>query len=647
MSVKHFEKIALQDMANLTSKSDSAFLNVMVDHLNLAQNYCINIHKREFYQIIISLILDNIILDHSALPASLIYFHGNIERIESLQHFIKEPVAIVNKAIAPIQNSTLKYDDAIQLQSMIRGLISKNNLKKSKMQIDFSLRTSIPYKSAIVEDDQHLIKVYKTYSSNKLKMNQELQVLEERISNIEIPLYLTKLWIEFRLWYMKVEKETKSFPTAEQVDHWLSADLLIIENDILAQSFKDFDYKPETKSDKESDLEFNTRLFLQYWPLDKLDEHWNLGHSKYLLYATKLKSEIEKCKNDLPMKLKEDLQAAITESIKDLKGKKPKKEKKAKKPKGEKIKKLKDPTGGWTIDQMLEELGKLGILRPLAKNKNSILFFNNGEAAGTISEFYLKSVKYIQWPLLAKNEVKVDTIVEQAPTKSKKDSKAKVAPVAEPVIKKVGVNCLLYGKDHSLMLNYCEKIAYNSSALFLMLVPSQMKGLYEDPIELSKLFYMIFTVAKSFSPAIIIVDEADMIFAKKLKNCDFNPKRFKKELVKQTKGIKPIDHVQIIGLSTCPNESDIVGLSNYFNNLVSLPRVRLDEIICRLDQLKGIAIGVDLAKYKDKLYGSSYEGVLEFEDFVKGHPSEELISNYAMNIEKIDWTAYDCLSKSN
>eukprot|EP00835_Amoeboradix_gromovi_P004593 NODE_367_length_10044_cov_0.769432.p2 type:complete len:660 gc:universal NODE_367_length_10044_cov_0.769432:5733-3754(-) len=657
MSVKYYEKMALDDMAKFKAKLGKDALISMLEHLNFAQKYCLNIHKQEYYQIIISHILDELLIDISNAESSdfgkILYFSGNTDRLLPFFPFLATDAV---PELLPFQSLEIRYDDAILLQALIRGLLEKLKFLKNKKQIEAKLRLSIPYSELTDKEPEYVHKIKDQFKINKATANNELLAVKTRIENIEIPLFLTKVWVEFRLWYMKIEKDCKCYPTVDQVDQWVGTDLLALESDYLQNSFKDFENKDDPRSEKDSDLEYYCKAFVQLWPLDKVDDHWHSGHSKYLLYSKALKGEIMSAKDNLSVQLKAELLAAVAESKCNLKtkvikekNKKKVKTEKPKKVKTEKPKKVKDPTNGWSIDQILEELGRLRIFN-LAENKNNIVFRNTIDQSNTIAEYYSRSINMVQLPLLAKHAVEyirpAEAITPKA-TKTKSVSvklknDSKVAPSTEDKAKPIGCRTLMHGKDVKLMKDQCTNIAYHSSAMLLTLVPSSMKGVYEEAADVAKLIYMILTVAKLFKPTVLVIEDIDLIFAKKLKSCDFNPKRFKKELIKQSKSLKPSDFVQIVGIAASPSESDVSSLKSYFNKILHLPGIREDEVLIRLEQISSQVSLVDVVKFKKMLCGISYEDFIAFEKYVLTHPNEGLILKYISSIEMTNWKLYNC-----
>ena len=100
---------------------------------------------------------------------------------------------------------------------------------------------------------------------------------------------------------------------------------------------------------------------------------------------------------------------------------------------------------------------------------------------------------------------------------------------------------------------------------------SNIEGNYTDRSSTNKLLYMAFTVAKEFQPAIIFMDDTDMVFPKKKKST--GPARVKKPLTdfKKAKYIKEDDRVLFIGLTNKPQEGNMKEMRTFFEKKIYFP----------------------------------------------------------------------------
>ena len=84
---------------------------------------------------------------------------------------------------------------------------------------------------------------------------------------------------------------------------------------------------------------------------------------------------------------------------------------------------------------------------------------------------------------------------------------------------------------------------------------------------------MAFKVGRAQCPAIIYIDNIEMVFAKKVPKDDTtDPKRIKKDLLKSLKGLSPSDRVIFIGTSYKPWEADIKALVPIFDKHIFIPK---------------------------------------------------------------------------
>lgn len=84
---------------------------------------------------------------------------------------------------------------------------------------------------------------------------------------------------------------------------------------------------------------------------------------------------------------------------------------------------------------------------------------------------------------------------------------------------------------------------------------------------------MVFKVAKANPPAIIYLENAEMVFAKKIPKDDLSdPKRIKKDLLKQYKSLSADQRVMIIGTSTKPWDGEAKVMSPVFEKTIWVPK---------------------------------------------------------------------------
>ncbi|XP_046405382.1 dynein regulatory complex protein 11-like [Ischnura elegans] len=96
---------------------------------------------------------------------------------------------------------------------------------------------------------------------------------------------------------------------------------------------------------------------------------------------------------------------------------------------------------------------------------------------------------------------------------------------------------------------------------------------YPGKTGLTMLIHLVNKVSRLLQPAIIYMENAEKTFLKRVPKTDTSdPKRLKKELPKLVKGIGPEDRIMVIGLSSCPWESDQKSLASAYNKFIILPR---------------------------------------------------------------------------
>ncbi len=99
---------------------------------------------------------------------------------------------------------------------------------------------------------------------------------------------------------------------------------------------------------------------------------------------------------------------------------------------------------------------------------------------------------------------------------------------------------------------------------------------FQGKANVTKMMHMVFKVARAMKPAIVYIDDAEMVFAKKVPKDDTSdPKRIKKDLLKYLKGLKAEDRVIVIGASSKPWDAD-KALSSSYERIIYIPKPNYD-----------------------------------------------------------------------
>ena len=124
---------------------------------------------------------------------------------------------------------------------------------------------------------------------------------------------------------------------------------------------------------------------------------------------------------------------------------------------------------------------------------------------------------------------------------------------------------LLYGAKGSGKTMLVNAIANEIGAWVFNLTPKNTAGLFVGKSNVTKMVHMAYKVAKAHAPAIIYIDNVEMIFAKKVPKDDTSdPKRLKKDILKFAKGVGVSDHVILIGTSNKPWDADVKAMLPLF-----------------------------------------------------------------------------------
>ncbi|KAK4471393.1 hypothetical protein MN116_004825 [Schistosoma mekongi] len=90
---------------------------------------------------------------------------------------------------------------------------------------------------------------------------------------------------------------------------------------------------------------------------------------------------------------------------------------------------------------------------------------------------------------------------------------------------------------------------------------------------LRMLVHLVFKVGKLLQPSVILINDCEKMFQKKLPKTDLtDPKRLKKELPKAMKILTPTDRVLLIGCSSSPFNADIRPFCRLYQKIILIPR---------------------------------------------------------------------------
>ncbi|KAJ3220708.1 Dynein regulatory complex protein 11 [Clydaea vesicula] len=255
------------------------------------------------------------------------------------------------------------------------------------------------------------------------------------------------------------------------------------------------------------------------------------------------------------------------------KGGKGKKEKKGKKG-GKKGKKEKDLTANRTMESLIEELVQTGILQKVPKlsidefkgehnlfgnlNKSSLIEPTLGELQRLVCEYCILPLGFPVQPVITEQEKEV-LPKEQVDTTS----------LRVPSIPTV----MFFGAKGTGKTSLVNAIASEAGAHIFNLTPKNTAGQFVGKPNVTKMVHMVFKVAKAQAPSIIYIDNIELIFAKKIpKDDQTDPKRIKKDLLKNLKSLTNLDRVILIGSTSKPWEAELKVILPIFEKFIFCPK---------------------------------------------------------------------------
>ena len=205
----------------------------------------------------------------------------------------------------------------------------------------------------------------------------------------------------------------------------------------------------------------------------------------------------------------------------------------------------KDLTADRTIESLYAELVELGIVQPVPPEHTLDAYAGDINVLGST----LERNKYFPDPSMAQVRQMVTELA--------------ILPLGasgETVHSTIPGHCktlLLYGCKDTGKTALAHAIANHTGAVFFNLSPRNTDGKYPGKKETTLMIHMVFKVARTMQPAVIYVDELEKVFlSDKKKLREYKSKelfsRVKKDLLKETKGMKKGERVMIVGCSSEP-----------------------------------------------------------------------------------------------
>ena len=310
-------------------------------------------------------------------------------------------------------------------------------------------------------------------------------------------------------------------------------------------------------------LQEKTDKFVNVWEKkDETDKAFNKFDTEMIKEEVKPKveKEIEKVVDKMM-----EMELENLELLMGKKGKK-KKKKKAKKTKKKKAKKMPPALkliAKKTTYELLNELFVLGIAKKINKPHRIVDFQGEYNFIGSVMEDKKEPV-----PDSSLAQVR-NSVVEWG-----------ILPIGSKAIHENtvrnggGIKSMLFlGPQGTGKTKLAKTIAYETSSLFLDISPAIIENTYPEKKGEDKLVATVMRVAKELQPAVIYIDECEMVFpAKKKKKKGKKekkgkgPSRIKLQLNKLKKAyLKKTDRVLIIGCTNCVGEMSAPDATKFFD----------------------------------------------------------------------------------
>ncbi len=139
-------------------------------------------------------------------------------------------------------------------------------------------------------------------------------------------------------------------------------------------------------------------------------------------------------------------------------------------------------------------------------------------------------------------------------------------------------------------------IANEVGATLFDLSPANILGKYPGKDGLKMLIHLVSKVGKALEPTVILINDCEKQFAKKLskQDKDLDPKRLKKVLPKFMKGVKSPDRFLLVGTTSSPFDAPPKPLCKQFSSIIMIPRPDYASRYCKFFQRLGFLLDFSL-----------------------------------------------------
>ncbi len=491
----------------------------------------------------------------------------------------------------------------VLVQKRLKGVIARAKIQKMRQEELYFLGMADKPKSLEEEKKDSAAKVREIEATRKKVQKEVYEDYRNAITDAKDSIKLNeefdmrdKMYDERMLWIIDYRRDHKGalpknvadFYKRNDVDKPKSAEELAEEEaKAAAKKKKKPEKKPKKASKKKGQKEEEKKAYQWTGPTTDAVLQLESNTEKYSKVWEK-KDETDKAfnkydgdmiKDQVRPTVEKEIETEVDKLIEielanlEMEGKKKKKKKAHKKPSKKKVKPKKLPPAlkliaKKTTYELLSELFVLGIAKKITKPHHVQDFYGEYNFVGSIED--------MNKPVPDASLAQVRSTVAEwgiLPLGSK--------TIHENVARNYGPikSILFMGPQGSGKTMMAKAVAWETSSLFLDISPAVIEDKYQEKKGEDRLVATVLRVAKELQPAVIYIDECDLVFpVKKKKKGKKGEKkgkgasRIKRQLTKLKKAyIKKEDRVVIIGCTNSPGEMSAADAQKFFDTHVYFP----------------------------------------------------------------------------
>ncbi|XP_063603692.1 dynein regulatory complex protein 11-like [Penaeus indicus] len=473
----------------------------------------------------------------------------------------------------------------VKLQAVTRGMLARRIVREMRyheelflgLRPDPSLDRSWGSKLEKVKQAR-----YRAQEERKKELEETEKRIQTKIIYEEGAHLLTTMEDKIREWMFSKKHETGKFPDLPDEEEGGSSSIVGMarpDDDMASEDARSIEKKSEREKAREqakqkkkkeeedrsislkpssfvSDIQSSCEKYQDVWVVRDIERNPK-EHPEKDMIETEQRAKVEvEIRRQVDYLMRQELQRLKEDVEGEKRGAKKKKRVKKGGKKGRK-RKEKDLTPDRTTESLFEELVLNGIIKKVPEVRLKDIY-------GSINLVGSDVVTKTKYPLPALGDIK-NILAEYV-----------VLPLGvQAVHEQVQLvrSVLVCGPRGCGKTSLVHALAYEAGATLMDLTATNIVGRYPGRAGLNMLTHLVMKVGRLLQPTLVLIDNADKMFLKKVPKTDkSDPRRLRKEMPRMLKNIGPEDRIVVVGTTNAPWNCDVKSMSSVYQKMLMVYR---------------------------------------------------------------------------